>query len=81
MNARAVALMVVRDVFPPPGTNAPERGAQEALEYRARKAHLDPRDRAGRDGSAFDEQSRCAPRGRLLKEGVTVVLWAPDRDE
>jgi 16S rRNA (cytosine967-C5)-methyltransferase len=46
VNARAVALMVVRDVFPPPGTNVPERGAQEALEYRARKAHLDPRDRA-----------------------------------
>lgn len=46
MNARAVALMVVRDVFPPSGTNTPERGAQEALEYRARKAHLDPRDRA-----------------------------------
>ncbi len=46
MNARAVALMVVRDVFPPAGTNTPERGAQEALEYRARKAHLDARDRA-----------------------------------
>jgi 16S rRNA (cytosine967-C5)-methyltransferase len=46
VNARAVALMVVRDVFPPPGANVPERGAQEALEYRARKAQLDARDRA-----------------------------------
>jgi len=38
--------MTVRDVFPPPGSNQPERGAQEALEYRARKAQLDARDRA-----------------------------------
>jgi 16S rRNA (cytosine967-C5)-methyltransferase len=45
MNARAVALMAVRDVFPPPGSTVPERGAQEALDYRARKAHLDLRDR------------------------------------
>lgn len=44
MNAREVALRVVRDVFP----NAPEpgRAAQAALDYRARDAHLDARDRA-----------------------------------
>ncbi len=45
MSAREVALAVVRDVFPAlPGT--PERGAQEALDYRTRKADLEPRDRA-----------------------------------
>lgn len=44
MNAREVALQAIRDVFPQNG--ATERGAQEALEYRARKAALDPRDRA-----------------------------------
>ena len=44
MNAREVALHVIRDVFPPDG--AAERGAQEALDYRARKAGLDARDRA-----------------------------------
>ena len=43
MSARDVALHVVRDVFPPAGA---ERGAQEALDYRLRKATLDPRDRA-----------------------------------
>lgn len=41
--ARDVALHVVRDVFPAAG---PERGAQEALDYRLRKAELDARDRA-----------------------------------
>lgn len=46
MNARELALSVVRDVFPAPGSNAPERGAQESLEYRARKAAASPRDRA-----------------------------------
>ncbi len=45
MNAREVALQTVRDVFPASG-GGPERGAQEALEYRARKANLDTRDRA-----------------------------------
>jgi 16S rRNA (cytosine967-C5)-methyltransferase len=45
MNAREVALQTVRDVFPQNGSG-PERGAQEALEYRARKADLAPRDRA-----------------------------------
>jgi len=45
MTAREVALAIVRDVFPAvPGT--PERGAQEALDYRTRKAGLEPRDRA-----------------------------------
>jgi len=42
-SARDVALHVVRDVFPPAGA---QRGAQEALDYRLRKATLDPRDRA-----------------------------------
>jgi 16S rRNA (cytosine967-C5)-methyltransferase len=45
MNAREVALHTVRDVFVAPGGGA-ERGAQEALDYRARKANLEPRDRA-----------------------------------
>lgn len=45
MNAREVALAVVRDVFPAPGA-ARERGAQEALEYRAGKAKLSGRDLA-----------------------------------
>lgn len=46
MNARELALAVVRDVFPAPGSRAPERGAQESLDYRARKAGAGPRDRA-----------------------------------
>ena len=45
MNAREVALLTVRDVFVAPGGGT-ERGAQEALDYRARKANLAPRDRA-----------------------------------
>ncbi|MEO6834343.1 MAG: 16S rRNA (cytosine(967)-C(5))-methyltransferase RsmB [Candidatus Tumulicola sp.] len=45
MNARELALAVVRDVFPG-GPGAPERGAQESLDYRARKAELGARDRA-----------------------------------
>lgn len=45
MNARETALAVIRDVFPAPGAN-PERAAQEALDYRVRKAGLDSRDRA-----------------------------------
>ncbi len=45
MNAREVALQTVRDVFPQSGSG-PERGAQEALDYRVRKANLAPRDRA-----------------------------------
>jgi 16S rRNA (cytosine967-C5)-methyltransferase len=44
VNARDVALHVVRDVFPVP--SGQERGAQDALDYRARKANLEPRDRA-----------------------------------
>jgi 16S rRNA (cytosine967-C5)-methyltransferase len=46
MNAREVALAVVRDVFPAPGSGAIERGAQAAFDYRTRKADLDARDRA-----------------------------------
>ncbi|HEY5257946.1 MAG TPA: transcription antitermination factor NusB [Candidatus Baltobacteraceae bacterium] len=45
MNARELALHVVRDVFPVEAGNA-ERGAQEALDYRLRRADLDPRDRS-----------------------------------
>lgn len=46
MNARELALAVVRDVFPPPGTRAPERGAQASFDYRARRTDLSDRDRA-----------------------------------
>ena len=46
MNGREIALAVVRDVFPAPGSRIAERGAQEALDYRARKAGAEPRDRA-----------------------------------
>ena len=45
-SSREVALSVLRDVFPPPGAPAPERGAQESLDYRAQKASLSARDRA-----------------------------------
>jgi 16S rRNA (cytosine967-C5)-methyltransferase len=45
MNAREVALLTVRDVFPAEPHGA-RRGAQEALDYRAQKANLDARDRA-----------------------------------
>ncbi len=43
MTAREVALQVVRDVFT--AHTAQERTAQEALDYRVRKAELDARDR------------------------------------
>jgi 16S rRNA (cytosine967-C5)-methyltransferase len=43
MSARDVALHAIRDTFPDSGV---ERGAQEALDYRARKDGLDGRDRA-----------------------------------
>jgi 16S rRNA (cytosine967-C5)-methyltransferase len=46
MNARELALSVVRDVFPSPRSSAPERGAQESLDYRARRADASGRDRA-----------------------------------
>jgi 16S rRNA (cytosine967-C5)-methyltransferase len=46
VTAREVALTVVRDVFPPKDSAAPERAAQESLDYRVRKAQLDARDRA-----------------------------------
>ncbi|MBV8724327.1 MAG: methyltransferase domain-containing protein [Candidatus Eremiobacteraeota bacterium] len=45
-SGRDVALAVVRDVFPPPGSRAVERSAQGALDYRARKAGLSDRDTA-----------------------------------
>jgi 16S rRNA (cytosine967-C5)-methyltransferase len=45
MNAREVAFATIRDVFPAAAGN-PARGAQEALDYRARKANLEGRDRA-----------------------------------
>ncbi|MBV9027808.1 MAG: hypothetical protein JO311_04275, partial [Candidatus Eremiobacteraeota bacterium] len=45
-SARDVALAVVRDVFPPAGSRAIERGAQAALDYRSRKASLSARDTA-----------------------------------
>ena len=41
-----MALAVVRDVFPAPGSNAIERTAQAAFDYRARRSQLDERDRA-----------------------------------
>ncbi|MDQ2679993.1 MAG: 16S rRNA (cytosine(967)-C(5))-methyltransferase RsmB [Candidatus Eremiobacteraeota bacterium] len=44
MSAREVALMVVRDVFPP--GQATQRSAQEALDYRLQRAELSDRDRA-----------------------------------
>lgn len=46
MNARDVALAVVRDVFGESQAGGMERGAQESLDYRARKADLAARDRA-----------------------------------
>ena len=45
MNAREVALAVIRDVFPVE-RGAVERSAQEALDYRLRRANLSDRDRA-----------------------------------
>ncbi len=46
MNARELALHVVRDVFPVPGSPAIERGAQAAFDYRARRSGCSERDRA-----------------------------------
>jgi 16S rRNA (cytosine967-C5)-methyltransferase len=46
VNARELALSVVRDVFPAPGSGARERGAQESLDYRSRRADAGPRERA-----------------------------------
>lgn len=45
MKARELALTVVRDVFPL-GRTGPERGAQESLDYRARKTESGARERA-----------------------------------
>ncbi|HEY1869085.1 MAG TPA: transcription antitermination factor NusB, partial [Candidatus Cybelea sp.] len=46
MNARELALAVVRDVFPAPGSHAIERTAQASFDYHARRSQLDGRDRA-----------------------------------
>ncbi|HVA28578.1 MAG TPA: transcription antitermination factor NusB [Candidatus Baltobacteraceae bacterium] len=46
MSAREIALAVARDVFPPPGSALPDRSAQEALDYRARKSGASRADRA-----------------------------------
>jgi 16S rRNA (cytosine967-C5)-methyltransferase len=46
MNARELALEVVRDVFPSPGSRTVERTAQASFDYRARRAQLADRDRA-----------------------------------
>ena len=46
MNARELALAVVRDVFPTPGSGAIERGAQASFDYRVRKTSMSERDRA-----------------------------------
>ncbi len=46
MNARELALAVVRDVFPAVGSHAVERAAQASFDYRARRAGLGERDRA-----------------------------------
>jgi 16S rRNA (cytosine967-C5)-methyltransferase len=45
VNARELALAVVRDVFPPSGS-AVERSAQAAFDYRARRSNCSERDRA-----------------------------------
>lgn len=46
MTSRELALAVVRDVFPTPGSNAIERTAQASFDYRARRSALSGRDRA-----------------------------------
>jgi 16S rRNA (cytosine967-C5)-methyltransferase len=46
MTSRELALAVVRDVFPPPGSKPIERTAQASFDYRARRADLSERDRA-----------------------------------
>jgi 16S rRNA (cytosine967-C5)-methyltransferase len=46
MTARELALRVVSDVFPPPGSTAFARGAQASFDYRARRTQLSERDRA-----------------------------------
>ncbi len=46
MNARELALAVVRDVFPVSGSGAIERAAQASFDYHARKTSLSERDRA-----------------------------------
>jgi 16S rRNA (cytosine967-C5)-methyltransferase len=46
MTARELALAVVRDVFPPPGSHGVERTAQGSFDYRSRHCELGDRDRA-----------------------------------
>jgi 16S rRNA (cytosine967-C5)-methyltransferase len=46
MQARELALAVVRDVFPAAGSHSIERGAQASFDYHARRAGLSERDRA-----------------------------------
>jgi 16S rRNA (cytosine967-C5)-methyltransferase len=46
MTARELALRVVSDVFPPPGSAAIARGAQASFDYRVCRAQLSDRDRA-----------------------------------
>jgi 16S rRNA (cytosine967-C5)-methyltransferase len=46
VTARELALEVVRDVFPAPGSRSIERTAQASFDYRARRAQLGERDRA-----------------------------------
>jgi 16S rRNA (cytosine967-C5)-methyltransferase len=46
MSSRELALAVVRDVFPAPGSGAIERAAQASFDYRARRTPLSDRDRA-----------------------------------
>jgi 16S rRNA (cytosine967-C5)-methyltransferase len=46
MTARELALRVVRDVFPPPESRAPERTAQASFDYHVRRSQLSERDRA-----------------------------------
>lgn len=46
VGARELALAVVRDVFPPPESQAVERSAQASFDYRARRSQLSRRDRA-----------------------------------
>jgi 16S rRNA (cytosine967-C5)-methyltransferase len=46
MTARELALAVVRDVFPTPGSHGVERSAQASFDYHVRRADVHDRDRA-----------------------------------
>ena len=65
MNARDLALHVVRDVFPCAGSPAVERGAQAAFDYRARRSRLQRRDRAFAAELAYGAHQDAA-RARLV---------------